>query len=968
MEKIKIVKNKIKKVLPTIKMAAFFVILGLAGLSLLTLLPLRTPIKPYIVLSGSMNPTILEGSIVFVKRGFNDIQQGNIVTFKRPGKPQENVTHRIVGEDKSKGRTVYITKGDANTAQDLWVVPKESIWGKAIFSVPFLGYVISFAKTKLGVILLIALPLVIIALGEARIIYSEIKKMRKKSKIVTLLALITLFLPNKFAISSAVFSDTVFSTNQQISTGDWTPPPIPDLISPTNNSYVNTSGLVMDWTDITDDISNPVYYIYQNADNSGFSPLAYESGHLLDSHISASGTPDGIYYWRVKACDAIDNCSVWSEVWKVTVDNIAPMTTLSFSGKSINEKVLNNGFESGIANWDRQGQVVIQDADDFTAPKSGTYMVRIGHTIDDGSEIWENKLSQKLQPGAKNLSFYYNFFSYDSFNDDPGMVVRLNDYNVFYLSAADIENFDSPNSSGWIQLSFDISQIPDPTLEIIFYSGNTTDDLAQSWVYIDDVSTAEAVANNDSFTLTANELAETYYSFDGGPFINGTTFNLDAITGSTLISYYSVDAAGNTEGINTRRLVKDAQKPEAIIDLFALAISKQTVDLSWTVPADITVYDIRYALTPILDDTDFSVANPVLNPPAPRLAGEFQSFEVSGLNSNTLYYFAIKSADAALNWSDISNIDSDITLDPTDPLSDPNINPGDVVINELMWMGTSGSTADEYLELRNMTDRIIDISGWQLTKLVSGTEGLMLTIPTGKEIPKHGYFLIANFNKSASRINIESNLIDNDLVLVNNNLQIKLYDGNWTGYHPFPLPSSTQLIDTVDNGEGAPAAGQYDAGSNIYYSMERDDTPGVGTRADVWHTIYDDSAVMHAYWDSGSLEKGTPGAPNLSQVSQPLTTDLSLSYASSSASFIVTNTANFNQLKYILTYDSDSGPQGIIGTVEISGQNLIEVKDLITGICSGGGTCVYHQGIKQINLEVVLSGPVERTLTTSLVL
>jgi len=184
MGKIKIVRNKIQKVLPItiIKMGAFFVILVLAGLSLLTLLPLRTPIKPYIVLSGSMNPTIPEGSIVFVKRGFNDIKKGNIVTFKRPGKPQENVTHRIVGEDKSKGRTVYMTKGDANTAADLWVVPKESIWGKAIFSVPFLGYVISFAKTKLGVILLIALPLVIIALGEARIIYSEIKKMRKKSK------------------------------------------------------------------------------------------------------------------------------------------------------------------------------------------------------------------------------------------------------------------------------------------------------------------------------------------------------------------------------------------------------------------------------------------------------------------------------------------------------------------------------------------------------------------------------------------------------------------------------------------------------------------------------------------------------------------------------------------------------------------------------------------------------------------
>jgi len=958
MGKIKIVRNKIQKVLPItiIKMGAFFVILVLAGLSLLTLLPLRTPIKPYIVLSGSMNPTIPEGSIVFVKRGFNDIKKGNIVTFKRPGKPQENVTHRIVGEDKSKGRTVYMTKGDANTAADLWVVPKESIWGKAIFSVPVLGYVISFAKTKLGVILLIALPLVIIALGEARIIYSEIKKMRKKSKekkAVILLVLVTLFLPSKFAISSAVFSDTVVSANQQISTGDWTPPPIPDLISPTNNSYVNTAGLVMDWFDVTDDMSNPVYYIYQSASNPGFSPLAYESGHLLDSHIPASGTPDGIYYWRVKACDAIDNCSVWSEIWKVTVDNIAPVTTLSFNGKSINEKVLNPGFESGLANWQTEGEVHITAADGFATPYNGTKMARIGHTIDDGQEIWENKLTQQIQPGAKNLSFYYNFFSYDVGTfDDPGMVVRLNDYNVFYLSASDIDSGASPNSSGWTQLSFDISQIPDPVLEIIFYSGNTIDKSDQSWVYIDDISTAEAVANNDQFTLTANEPTETYYSFDGGPFIGGTAFNLDTITGSTLVRYYSVDAAGNIEGINTSRLVKDIQKPDAIIDLIATATSKQTVNLSWTSPSDppnassSAVYDIRYSFSAITED-NFYAATPSANPPAPRQAGEFQLFEVSGLNSDTLYYFAIKSADAALNWSEISNPGSDTTLDPTDPFSDPDINPGDVVINELMWMGTSGSADDQYLELRNMTDQVISLKNWTVAGVI---------IPDGKTLPAQGYFLISNFDKAGSKINVDPDLVDSSLVLSNLDAQYILKD------------SLGNEIDTADNGEGVPAAGQFDSGGNIYYSMERDATPDNGENADVWHTIFDDSALMHSYWDLDAVEKGTPGGENLSQAVTPTETTLKLSYSDHKVGLTVFNTARFNQLKYTLTYESDSGPQGITGTIDINNQPNLEVKDLFLGTCSSGGTCVYHEGVKQINLEVVLSGAIERTLTTSLAL
>ncbi|MCD6334669.1 MAG: lamin tail domain-containing protein, partial [Candidatus Latescibacteria bacterium] len=37
---------------------------------------------------------------------------------------------------------------------------------------------------------------------------------------------------------------------------------------------------------------------------------------------------------------------------------------------------------------------------------------------------------------------------------------------------------------------------------------------------------------------------------------------------------------------------------------------------------------------------------------------------------------------------------------------------GDVVINELMWMGSTASSADEWIELRNTTDSEILLSGW----------------------------------------------------------------------------------------------------------------------------------------------------------------------------------------------------------------------------------------------------------------
>lgn len=240
------IKNKYWRVLNAAKIVAFLVVLILAGLSLLTMLPLRTPIKPFIVLTGSMNPTIPTGSIAFVERGFEGLKIGDIVTFKRPDKPVDNVTHRIVKEENVDGKTVYITRGDANNSDDLWKVRKEAIWGKALFNVPLLGYVISFSKTKPGVILLIVLPLIIIALDEMRVIYKEIKKRRKKKdeptvekiekevkkryKFPFIHFLIGILITCNFFVfiprTYASFSDQTQITNNQVSTSWWVIPSV----------------------------------------------------------------------------------------------------------------------------------------------------------------------------------------------------------------------------------------------------------------------------------------------------------------------------------------------------------------------------------------------------------------------------------------------------------------------------------------------------------------------------------------------------------------------------------------------------------------------------------------------------------------------------------------------------------------------------------------------------------------------
>ncbi len=167
-------------------------------------------------------------------------------------------------------------------------------------------------------------------------------------------------------------------------------------------------------------------------------------------------------------------------------------------------------------------------------------------------------------------------------------------------------------------------------------------------------------------------------------------------------------------------------------------------------------------------------------------------------------------------------------------------NPGDVVFNELMWMGDFAGKSHEWIELRNTTDADIDLAGWDITRLSDDGEVLMFTIPSGI-IPAQGYFLIANNNAEDSNIAVEPDLVETDVSLSNTKLQLRLYDGLFE--------EGANLIDTADDGTGAPAAGD----GQTMKSMVRKDPPGDGTLSENWYT-----ADTQSGWDDDAQEFGTP--------------------------------------------------------------------------------------------------------------
>ena len=86
-----------------------------------------------------------------------------------------------------------------------------------------------------------------------------------------------------------------------------------------------------------------------------------------------------------------------------------------------------------------------------------------------------------------------------------------------------------------------------------------------------------------------------------------------------------------------------------------------SVTLRWTAPGDdgmvgrAKAYLLRYSTAP-MTDANFANATPITTVPAPMPAGSLETFQVTGLTSNTAYYFALKTVDDAGNWSGLSNV------------------------------------------------------------------------------------------------------------------------------------------------------------------------------------------------------------------------------------------------------------------------------------------------------------------------
>jgi signal peptidase len=119
------------------------------GIALALALPLAFNARPLVVLSGSMTPALRTGDVSVVRSiAPLDARPGDIVTFRDPDNAERLITHRVRAMHVQGDAVVFRTRGDANNVSEHWRVSASGEVGRVIYSIPKLGWVLAYARTK----------------------------------------------------------------------------------------------------------------------------------------------------------------------------------------------------------------------------------------------------------------------------------------------------------------------------------------------------------------------------------------------------------------------------------------------------------------------------------------------------------------------------------------------------------------------------------------------------------------------------------------------------------------------------------------------------------------------------------------------------------------------------------------------------------------------------------------------------
>ena len=150
-----------------VKLVLTWFALGVAAALVLALtVPLAFHARPLTVLSGSMEPALMTGDVIVVRETAPlAVAPGDVVTYREPG-GRRLITHRVRHMRLQDGSVHFVTKGDANKPVERWRVSPNRPVRRVVYRLPVLGYGLNLFRTRVGLALLVGVPLLLLAVVE----------------------------------------------------------------------------------------------------------------------------------------------------------------------------------------------------------------------------------------------------------------------------------------------------------------------------------------------------------------------------------------------------------------------------------------------------------------------------------------------------------------------------------------------------------------------------------------------------------------------------------------------------------------------------------------------------------------------------------------------------------------------------------------------------------------------------------
>ena len=308
--------------------------------------------------------------------------------------------------------------------------------------------------------------------------------------------------------------------------------------------------------------------------------------------------------------------------------------------------------------------------------------------------------------------------------------------------------------------------------------------------------------------------------------------------------------------------IPDTTAPERITNLKATPLSTTSIRLDWTAPGDdgmtgtAASYEIRMSMNPIRNEAEFAAAT-TLTPPSPLAGGTNQSFTVSSLTSDTVYFFAMKTSDEVPNTSAMSNTAWALTQE---------VGSGATPVNHLVisQIRVAGGTAD-FVELFNPTSDAISTNGYSIQYLSANPSsvGSKANLSTSNSVPAYGWYLIAGTAYSESPSANETS----GAIALGGTAGHVLLVGKTTNVSP--LCTDALIVDKVGYGSTAACPeGTYitTPGSGLSISRKPDDQYGNGTDTDVNSADFNAPATPDIHNSSSTPATAPPSGSSLGRV------------------------------------------------------------------------------------------------------